>query len=59
MVISIWGTKYFFLWAKCRFMVCVMVCVSLMPSQARTNVQTRSGDNARTPWAWKCDPAKI
>ena len=30
-----------------------------MPSRARANAQTPSGDNARVSWARKCDPAKI
>ena len=36
-----------------------MLCLNLVPSWARTNVQTPSGDNARVSWAWKCNPAKI
>ena len=32
---------------------------SLVPSRARANAQTPSGDNARVSWARKCDPAKI
>ena len=36
-----------------------MVIISLVPSRARANAQTPSGDNARVSWARKCDPAKI
>ena len=33
--------------------------VSLVPSLARANAQTLSGDNPPVSWARKCDPAKI
>ena len=33
--------------------------LSLVPSRARANAQTPSGDNARVSWARKCYPAKI
>ena len=32
---------------------------SLVPSRARSNAQTSSGDDARVSWSQKCYPAKI